>query len=288
VQRRLAALDVPSELIEMSTRGDEILDTPLAKIGGKGLFIKELQRGMLQGEADLAVHSMKDLPAEFPASLHLSVVLEREDPSDAFVSNSYQSLDELPHGAVVGTCSLRRQCQLKFLRSDLVMKDLRGNVNTRLQKLDDGQFDAIVLASAGLIRLGMPDRITARIPVESMLPACGQGIVGVECKVADEATNAALAALHDEDAFDRVTCERSLNARLGGSCTTPIASYSELEGDQLYLRAMVGMPDGSVLLRSSGKAPRTEAHALGNRVAEKLLDDGADRIIESFQANDKV
>lgn len=272
----------------MSTRGDEILDTPLAKIGGKGLFIKELQRGMLQGEADLAVHSMKDLPAEFPDSLHLSVVLKREDPSDAFVSNTYLSLEELPQGAVVGTCSLRRQCQLKFLRPDLVMKDLRGNVNTRLQKLDDGQFDAIVLASAGLIRLGMSDRIAARMPVESMLPACGQGIVGVECKVADDATNGALAALHDKDAFDRVTCERSLNARLGGSCTTPIASYSELEGDQLYLRAMVGMPDGSVLLRSSGRAPRSEAHALGNQVAEKLLNDGADRIIESFQANDKA
>ena len=288
VQQRLRALDVPSELIEMSTRGDEILDTPLAKIGGKGLFIKELQKGMLQGHADLAVHSMKDLPAEFPESLHLSVVLDREDPSDALVSNNYKSLDELPQGAVVGTCSLRRQCQLKYLRSDLTMKDLRGNVNTRLKKLDEGQFDAIVLASAGLIRLGMSDRIATRLPLESMLPACGQGIVGIECKVSDDATNAALAALHDRDAFDRVTCERSLNARLGGSCTTPIASYSELEGDQLYLRAMVGMPDGSALLRASGRASRTDAYALGNHVAEKLLDDGADRIIASFQGNAKT
>ena len=283
VQRRLAAINVPAELVKMSTRGDEILDTPLAKIGGKGLFVKELQRGMLANEADMAVHSMKDVPAQFPDGLHLSVVLEREDPSDALVSNHYASISELPDGAVIGTCSLRRQCQLKNLRPDLRMRDLRGNINTRLNKLDQGQFDAIILASAGLMRLGLADRIAARFDSEEMLPACGQGIVGIECKSDDEITNNILKALHDADAADRVTCERSLNARLGGSCSTPIAAFSEIKNDELHLRAMVGLPDGTRVLRSSGTAPRSKAHALGLRVAEELLASGADEIIASFK-----
>lgn len=282
VQRRLAAGNVSSTLVKMSTRGDERLDTALSKIGGKGLFIKELQRGMMEGTADLAVHSMKDVPAEFPQGLHLSVVLEREDPTDALVSNQYQSLDELPDGAVIGTCSLRRQCQLLQRRPDLRTVDLRGNVNTRLRKLDDGEFDAIVLASAGLIRLGMSDRIAARFPPELMLPACGQGIVGVECKVDDEVTNTALAPLHDKDTADRVACERSLNARLGGSCSTPIAAFSELKGEELYLRALVGMPDGSKVLEAEGSAARTDAVALGVTVAEQLFAAGADEIVSYF------
>ncbi len=282
VQRRLAENNVASTLVKMSTQGDERLDTALSKIGGKGLFIKELQRGMMEGAADLAVHSMKDVPAEFPEGLHLSVVLEREDPTDALVSNQYNSLDDLPEGAVIGTCSLRRQCQLLHRRPDLRTVDLRGNVNTRLRKLDDGEFDAIVLASAGLIRLGMRDRIAASFPPELMLPACGQGIVGVECKVDDDATNAVLAPLHDRDAADRVACERSLNARLGGSCSTPIAAYSELVGDELHLQALVGMPDGSKVLQASGIAARTEAATLGITVAEQLLDAGADEIVSYF------
>lgn len=282
VQRRLAAGNVSSALVKMTTQGDERLDTALSKIGGKGLFIKELQHGMMDGRADLAVHSMKDVPAEFPEGLHLSVVLQREDPTDAMVSNKYSSFDELPEGAVIGTCSLRRQCQMLHKRPDLRMVDLRGNVNTRLRKLDDGEFDAIVLASAGLIRLGMTGRIAARFPTELMLPACGQGIVGVECKVDDEVTNSALAPLHDSDAADRVACERSLNARLGGSCSTPIAAYSELEGDELHLRALVGMPDGSRVLQASGTAARTDAVALGVTVAEQLFDAGADEIVSHF------
>lgn len=284
VQRRLAAINVPAELIKMSTRGDEILDKPLAKIGGKGLFIKELQRGMLSDEADIAVHSMKDVPASFPDGLHLGAVLEREDPSDALVSNRYANISELPEGAVIGTCSLRRQCQLKHLRPDLRVLDLRGNVNTRLGKLDNDEFDAIILASAGLIRLGMADRIAARFSNEEMLPACGQGIVGIECKSDDETTNNILEALHDTDSADRVNCERSLNARLGGSCSTPIAAYSVLRKDDLHLRAMVGLPDGTKVLHASGAAPRSEAQALGLRVAEELLASGADKIIESFSS----
>lgn len=268
----------------MSTRGDEIIDTPLAKIGGKGLFVKELQRGMLEGSADLAVHSMKDVPADFPEGLHLSTVIEREDPTDALVSNRYQSIDELPQGAVIGTCSLRRQCQLMELRPDLKMRNLRGNVNTRLQKLDDGHYDAIILASAGLIRLGLSECIALRLPVETMLPACGQGIIGIECKSGDEDTNRALAQLHDSDAADCVAAERSVNKELGGSCTTPIAAFARLEENQLTLNALVGMPDGSKVLRSSASGVRKDAVALGKQVAEQLRADGADKIIAHFNA----
>lgn len=282
VQQRLIDSGKPASLIKMSTQGDEILDQPLATIGGKGLFVKNLQRGMLEGEADIAVHSMKDMPASFPEGLHLGSVLEREDPSDCFVSNNHKTLDELPKGAVVGTCSLRRQCQLLELRPDLEIKPLRGNVNTRLQKLDDGHYDAIILASAGLIRLEMHDRMTMRIPLDVMLPACGQGIVGIECKSGDQSTNQAIALLHDQEACDRVTCERSLNATLGGSCSTPIAAYAELDGDQLMLRALVGMPDGSLVVRASGSDSRSNAAALGEKVARDILENGGDKIVALF------
>ncbi|OED39123.1 hydroxymethylbilane synthase [Chromatiales bacterium (ex Bugula neritina AB1)] len=279
VQRRLAAKGVASELVQMSTRGDEILDTPLAKIGGKGLFIKELQKGMLEGRADLAVHSMKDLPAEFPPGLHLAAILSRENPTDAFVSNLYKSLDQLPANAVVGTCSLRRQSQILDKYPSLTLKDLRGNVNTRLKKLDDGEFDAIILASAGLIRLGLEDRISAEISVDEILPACAQGAIGIESKTDDTSVNAILQQLHDDDTAARVLCERSLNARLGGSCQTPIAAFAELTGDQLSLRGLVAMPDGSSLFEASGSDNRNNGVALGNAVAEQLLEAGADKVI---------
>lgn len=279
VQQRLALVNVESTLVQMSTRGDEIIDKPLAKIGGKGLFIKELQRGMLEGRADLAVHSMKDVPADFPDGLHLSVILTRENPTDAFVSNHYQSLKDLPAGARVGTCSLRRQSQIREKFPTLELLDLRGNVNTRLKKLDDGEFDAIILASAGLIRLEMQDRIKSEIAIDEILPACAQGAIGVECLTTDHATNESLKSLHDIDTATRVYCERSLNARLGGSCQTPIAAYAELDGDQLFLQALIAMPDGSTVLRAEGKDHRDNAVALGNRVAELLLADGADKII---------
>lgn len=286
VQRRLAAIGVESELVRMTTRGDQILDTPLAKIGGKGLFVKELQRGMLEDRADLAVHSMKDLGPEFPQGLHLSAVLTRENPHDALVSNHFTSLDALPKGARVGTCSLRRQCQLMEKYPHLQMLNLRGNVNTRLAKLDDGQFDAIILAAAGLIRLGLQDRIAAELATETMLPACAQGAIGIECKVADAATNDKISALHDSDTAVRVAAERSLNARLGGSCQTPIAAYSELNGEQIRMRALIGTTDGRTVYRTDGSDHRDNAVALGTTLANQLLAQGAEAIIADLKSTE--
>lgn len=285
VQRHLKAVGAESELIRMSTKGDEILDQPLAKIGGKGLFIKELERGMLNGDADIAAHSMKDLPSVFPDGLHLGAIMKRENPGDAFVSNNYTSLDELPEGAIVGTCSLRRRCQILAKYPKLSIRDLRGNVNTRLAKLDNGDFDAIVLASAGLIRLQLQDRIKSEIDMDIMLPACAQGAVGVECKSDDAQINKLLTTLHDEDTATRIHCERSLNATLGGSCQTPIAAFAMLNGDTLHLRARVGNPDGTVLLIAEDQDNRDNAIALGKRVGQKLLDDGAQAIIDDLALN---
>ncbi len=282
VQRHLKMAGADSELIRMSTRGDEILNQPLAKIGGKGLFIKELERGMLNGEADIAAHSMKDLPSVFPEGLHLGAIMTRENPSDAFVSNKYDSIEELPEGSIVGTCSLRRRCQLLAKYPYLEIKDLRGNVNTRLAKLDSAQFDAIILASAGLIRLQLEKRIKSEIDMDIMLPACAQGAVGVECKTDDEKINNLLQALHDEETATRIHCERSLNATLGGSCQTPIAAYAELKGDNLHLRARVGTPDGKVLLIAEDQDNRSNAVALGERVGQKLLAEGAQKIIDDL------
>ncbi|MCG8534376.1 MAG: hydroxymethylbilane synthase, partial [Pseudomonadales bacterium] len=217
------------ELIGMTTKGDVILDTPLAKVGGKGLFVKELEVAMLEKRADIAVHSMKDVPVEFPEGLGLVVICEREDPRDAFVSNHYNSIDELPQGAVLGTCSLRRQAQVRERRPDLKIVDLRGNVNSRLQKLDDGQFDAIILAAAGLKRLGFDKRIRRAMPAEESLPAVGQGAVGIECRLDDAETIALLQTLSDTDTTARVMAERAMNNRLEGGCQVPIAGYSELE-----------------------------------------------------------
>ena len=282
VQRCLALAGAKTELIKMTTKGDQILDKPLATIGGKGLFIKELERGMLDGHADMAAHSMKDLPADFPDGLHLAAIMARENPTDALVSNSYNSLEALPEGAIVGTCSLRRRCQLLAKFPHLQIKDLRGNVNTRLQKLDSGRFDAIILASAGLIRLNMHDRIKKQLETSEMLPACAQGAIGIECKTDDESTNQLLLSLHDEDTAARVHCERSLNARLGGSCQTPIAAFSELQGDTIHLSALIGMPDGSKILTAQGSDHRDNHVALGNKLAAELLDAGAQEIIDSL------
>ena len=206
------------ELVTMVTKGDIILDTPLAKVGGKGLFVKELEVAMLEGRADLAVHSMKDVPVDFPEGLGLVTICEREDPRDAFVSNTYNNIDELPQGAVVGTCSLRRQCQLKEYRPDLVIKELRGNVGTRLGKLDAGEYDAIILAAAGLKRLELEERIRSFIEPEQSLPAVGQGAVGIECRVDDERLLKLLEPLNHQDTADRVRCERAMNLTLEGGC----------------------------------------------------------------------
>ena len=266
-------------LVPMVSRGDKLLDAPLAKIGGKGLFVKELETALLENEADIAVHSMKDVPMEFPEGLGLFCICEREDPRDAFVSNTFDSLDALPAGSVVGTASLRRQAQLLARRPDLQIRFLRGNVNTRLAKLDAGEYDAIILAAAGLIRLGFEARIRSFISAEDSLPAGGQGAVGIECRVDDAEVHALLAPLNHADTADRVIAERALNKHLTGGCQVPIACYALLEGDELWLRGLVGQPDGARLLRAEARAPRGDAEALGVQVAEALLAQGADAIL---------
>lgn len=268
------------ELVTMVTRGDVILDTPLAKVGGKGLFVKELEVAMLEGRADLAVHSMKDVPVDFPQGLGLVTICEREDPRDAFVSNTYAKIDDLPSGAVVGTCSLRRQCQLKAARPDLVIKELRGNVGTRLSKLDAGEYDAIILAAAGLKRLGLESRIRSFIEPEQSLPAVGQGAVGIECRLNDQRVRELLVPLNHTDTADRVRCERAMNLTLQGGCQVPIGSYALLDGDEIWLRALVGEPDGSQIVRGEIRGPRSEAEQLGITLAEQLLGQGAKEILE--------
>ena len=274
------------ELIGITTQGDKILDVPLAKIGGKGLFVKELEQAMLDGRADIAVHSMKDVPMEFPEGLGLPVICEREDPSDAFVSNHYANLNDLPQGAYVGSSSLRRQLQVRQARPDLVIKDLRGNVNTRLAKLDDGEYDAIILASAGLMRLEFHDRIRSRLSDTVCLPAGGQGAVGVECRNDDAEVQALLAPLHHQDTTDRVMAERALNRHLQGGCQVPIACFAELEGDQLWLRGLVGSLDGKQVLRAQLRKHRSQAEKLGIEVADLLLTQGAGKILaDVYQTN---
>lgn len=271
--------DLTVELVPMSTQGDIILDTPLAKIGGKGLFVKELEQAMLDGRADIAVHSMKDVPVDFPEGLVLHTICEREDPRDAFVSNLYGSIDELPQGAVVGTSSLRRQCQIRARRPDLDIKDLRGNVNTRLAKLDDGQYDAIILAAAGLIRLEMHDRIKAFIEPEISLPANGQGAVGIECRDDDDVTKALLAPLEHNETRIRVNAERAMNRRLEGGCQVPIGAYALVDGEKVHLRGLVGAVDGSEILRADISGQAVDAQMLGTQLAEQLLSMGADKIL---------
>jgi hydroxymethylbilane synthase len=270
------------ELLGMTTQGDKVLDSPLAKIGGKGLFVKELEVSMLNGDADIAVHSMKDVPVEFPEGLHLTVICEREDPRDAFVSNTYKNLDELPQGARVGTSSLRRQCQLRERRPDLQIIDLRGNVNTRLRKLDEGEYDAIILAAAGLIRLGFNDRITRLLDTDLSLPAIGQGAVGIECRSDDERVNALLAPLNDPETYTRVSAERAMNNRLEGGCQVPIAGHAVLKGDTLHLRGLVGQPDASAVIRGEISGPAAEAERLGLELADDLLARGAREILSAL------
>ncbi len=274
------------ELVPMSTQGDKILDTPLAKIGGKGLFVKELETAMLDGRADIAVHSMKDVPVAFPDGLVLQTICQREDPRDAFVSNQFQHLDQLPQGAVVGTSSLRRQCQLKALRPDLTVRDLRGNVNTRLAKLDNGEFAAIILAAAGLIRLGFAARIASYIEPEQSLPANGQGAVGIECRSDDTVIQQLLAPLEHQATRLCVLAERAMNRRLQGGCQVPIGAFATLNGDQLQLRGLVGSLDGSQIIHGAQSGPAELAEQLGLAVAEQLLAQGAGAILQQvYQAN---
>ncbi|CAG8999372.1 MAG: Porphobilinogen deaminase [Candidatus Celerinatantimonas neptuna] len=269
------------ELVPLKTRGDKILDTPLAKIGGKGLFVKELEVAMLEHKADIAVHSMKDVPMEFPEGLCLQTICEREDPFDALVSNQFQSLEQLPAGAIVGTSSLRRQCQLKALRPDLIIHDLRGNVGTRLNKLDNGEFDAIILASAGLKRLGLAQRITASLLPEQILPAGGQGAVGIECRSDDQSLHELLKPLNHTQTSDRVIAERAMNLRLQGGCQVPIGCFAMLNDvDQLWIRGLVGAVDGSKIIHAEQTGLRQNAEQLGISLAEQLLERGAGQLLE--------
>ncbi len=281
-QLKLHHADLKVEFVKMTTKGDKILDAPLAKVGGKGLFVKELEQGMLEGDADIAVHSMKDVPMEFPPGLHLPIIMQREDPRDAFVSNNYASLNDLPENARIGTSSLRRQLQIKANMPNAEMLDLRGNVNSRLQKLDDGNYDAIILAAAGLIRLGFEDRIQSRIEPEQSLPAIGQGAVGIECRENDGLIMDLLAPLNHTDTHIRLSAERAMNQRLNGGCQVPIAGYSILEGDQIYLRGLVGRPDGSEVVRDEIRGSASKAEELGVELAEKLLSQGAETILKDL------
>lgn len=277
------------DIVGFTTRGDKILDTPLAKIGGKGLFVKELETALLECRADIAVHSMKDVPMTFPEGLGLSVICERENPCDALVSNNYQDLSALPSGARVGTSSLRRRCQLQARFPELEVIDLRGNVNTRLAKLDNGDYDAIILAAAGLIRLGLAERIVQQLDPELSLPAGGQGAVGIECRVDDTQVQDLLKPLQHRSSALCVRAERAVNERLQGGCQAPIACYAELEqgasggelfdGKVLRLRALVGSVDGSQILREYIEGPAEQGAVLGAELADRLLSKGADRLL---------
>ena len=267
------------ELVPMSTRGDEVLDRSLAAIGGKGLFLKELELAMLRGEADCAVHSLKDVPMELEPGFALPAILTRADPADAFVSPRFAGLDALPRGARVGTSSLRRQAQLRALRPDLALRDLRGNVNTRLAKLDGGEYDAIVLACAGLQRLGLDARIRARLEPPHWLPAPAQGAIAVECR--DDAADvlALCAALDDADTRVCVEAERAMNRALHGSCHVPVAAFARLADGLLHLSGLVGSARDGARVRAEAEAPRDAAEALGREVAARLLAQGARELI---------
>lgn len=270
------------ELVTFVTQGDKILDTPLAKIGGKGLFVKELEAALLDGRADLAVHSMKDVPMQLPEGLELAVICEREDPFDAFVSNQYAHFDDLPQGAKLGTSSLRRKSQILKQRPDLDVIDLRGNVGTRLSKLDAGQYDAIILASAGLKRLNLHDRIRHTLTAEVSLPAVGQGALGLECRSQDQQVLDLIMPLMHQDSNACVRAERAFNAYLEGGCQVPIAGFATLENDQLQLEGRVGSVDGQVLLQALVSGHLNDAEQIGVELAKKLLDQGAGELLKAL------
>ena len=285
VSRQLTAIypQLKVSLVQMKTRGDKLLDAPLAEVGGKGLFVKELEVGILDGIADIAVHSMKDVPVNFPDGLELGLVMQREDPRDAFVSNRYASLEDMPEGTLVGTSSLRRQTQIRARYPHLEIDWLRGNVNTRLRKLDEGQFDAIILASAGLIRLGFEERIKSPIEPEVCLPAIGQGVLGIETRCNDNAVKQLLEPLGDTATTTLICAERAFNKTLNGGCQVPIAGHAIFEDGDVYLRGLVGEPDGSVVLQADIRGSSDEAENLGISLAETLLARGADKILAGIQ-----
>lgn len=286
IKGRLKALypDCEVEILGMTTRGDQILDRTLSKIGGKGLFIKELEQALQDGRADLAVHSIKDVPMELPEGFALAVIGERASPFDAFVSNQYARLEDMPEGAIVGTSSLRREAQLRAKFPHLTIKPLRGNIQTRLSKLDNGDYDAVILAAAGLQRMGLDGRIREILSPADSLPAAGQGALGIE--IAARRTDLAdiLRPLNHEETAACVTAERALARALGGSCQVPLAAYCVMEDGLLTLNGLVGHPDGSVIIEASAQAPAAYADALGRAVAKRLADDGAEELIAAVLA----
>lgn len=275
------------EILGMTTTGDQILDSPLARIGGKGLFVKELEQALADGRADLAVHSMKDVPMHLPDGFALAAIGEREDPRDAFVSNNYASLEELPHGSVVGTSSLRRQSQLQARLPHLKIESLRGNLQTRLRKLDEGQYAAIILAAAGLKRLGLEPRITQLISTEHSIPAVGQGALGIEINAARQDLLPILAPLNHGDTASCVEAERSMSRALAGSCQVPLGAYAERHGAELHMTGFVASIDGRELLREEVRGAASKPEALGQALAQKLIDRGADRILAALADEQK-
>lgn len=273
--------DLNIELVGITTEGDRTLDVPLASKGGKGLFLKELEQALLEHRIDLAVHSMKDVTVTEPEGLHIPVICERENPCDALVSSRYADLQDLPVGAVVGTCSLRRQAVLRHRFPELEVENLRGNVNRRLARLDAGDFDAIILATAGLVRLQMQERIRQIIAPEVMLPAVGQGAVGIQCRLDDDETSRLLSPLDHPATHLRVRAERAVNAELGGGCHVPIGAYAEIQGEQLSLCGLVGRPDGSEVLFAAAEGQLADPEAIGRALAEDLLSQGAQTILQS-------
>ena len=278
--------DVTVELVKIVTKGDKILDVPLAKVGGKGLFVKELEEALLNHEVDIAVHSMKDVPAELPDELHIGIITKRENPHDAFLSSKYSSLEELPQGAKIGTSSLRRKAQLAKMRPDLIIEDLRGNLDTRLRKLDEGQYAAIILAVAGLNRLKLADRITSIFSSEQMLPAVAQGAVGIEMRKADKALLDALSYLDHRDTDVAVTAERGFLTRLEGGCQVPIAGHAEVDGDKVTMTGLIASVDGKEIIKKSASGASADAEAIGRGLAEELLAMGGKEILEEVYGRD--
>lgn len=271
------------EFLGITTQADKMLEVSLRNVGGKGLFVKELEEALFDKRADIAVHSMKDVPMELPPGLILPVICKREDPRDVFVSNKYKSIMQLPANARVGTSSLRRQTQLLAMRSDLNLQDLRGNINTRLKKLDAGEYDGIILAAAGLLRMGFGNRISAYIPTDEVLPAAGQGALGLECRADDTATQQLIAALNDVHTNVCVTAERALCRRLNGGCQIPLASFADLHHNKLTLRGLVSDRKGIRILRARLEGTPEHADSMGTRVADELIQQGAEKILREFR-----
>ena len=272
------------ELVPMSTRGDEILDRSLQKIGGKGLFIKELEVAMQRGEADIAVHSMKDVPAEMPEGFCLAAILERANDADALVSPDGRQFQDLPEGALIGSSSLRRQAQLRMMRPDLRIEPLRGNVNTRLAKLEAGEFDAIILAAAGLERLGLEQHISQQFTPEQMLPAAAQGVLGLECLSSNDGLRALLGRMNHAETVKTTLAERVVARDLGASCQSPVAAHAVIAGDTLKVTALVAMPDGSEFIRETVTGNPNDPEAVGSELAQKLVERGAHAMLEAAAA----